>query len=267
MYNCVSLPTLRQGMTDHQVAGRLSSGVDEISRVEIVSLLASRSIIAVLYAMCFLPGIILAAPFFVLADRVSKQKAKEALAKSSVKLEARDVLATWKIMIGMTVVPTMHLLYTASVYYFVDDRWAVVYFFFMPFVSAASILAFENFKKLSKSLRPLAFLLWNNETSAGLVALREECKEEVRQVAEILDWVPDEYEPEFTPTGAPDSPLETTGGESRPCGKMPKTKSAVNLAKLTRQASGESLISEAQRLSKSWLKGPTYDWFAKETDY
>jgi len=257
------------GMTDHQVAGRLSdSEIFSQSRVEIVTLLATRTLIAGIYAMCFLPGTILATPFFILAKQVSAAKAKEALAKSSVKLEANDVLATWKIMIGMVVVPSMHIAYTAAVYYMVDYKWAVVYFFFMPFVSAASILAFENFKRLSKSLRPLAFLLYNNETSAGLVALREECKEEVRQVAEILHWVPDDYEGEFTPTGeGPESPLDMKSQRTFGAGKIPKTQSALNLAKLTRQASGESLRSEAHRMSKSWLSGPTYDWFTSEKDY
>lgn len=64
---------------------------------------------------------------------MASQKAKEAVAKSTVKLEVpaiiplvveqsdgglqgKDVMATWKILISLVFVPCLHLFYTACVY-------------------------------------------------------------------------------------------------------------------------------------------------------
>jgi hypothetical protein len=58
-------------------------------------------------------------------------------------------------------VPILHVLYVICFYAAFGFPIAVIYFFFMPFVSIASILAFENFSHAFKSITPLWMLLGN----------------------------------------------------------------------------------------------------------
>ncbi|RKO98912.1 hypothetical protein CXG81DRAFT_15285, partial [Caulochytrium protostelioides] len=58
------------------------------------------------------PGYCIASPVLQLAVLIAKRKQKEALVASSVKIRARDVVATWKIMAGMVLTPVFYLIYT-----------------------------------------------------------------------------------------------------------------------------------------------------------
>ena len=66
-----------------------------------------------------LPGIILNAPIFIAASIISHRKAKEAVAASTVKLEGRDVLATWKVLVSLGMAPVLYSFYTVIAMYFV----------------------------------------------------------------------------------------------------------------------------------------------------
>jgi len=227
------------GVTDYQVQGRLSNAEDVMGKPEIVSLLAWRVMLLLIYILCFIPGGLAALPFTIVAKLVADMKRKEALAKSSVKLKALDVLATWKILVGIVFVPTLHFFYTMCMFVFYGSSAAIVYFFFMPFVSAASIMAFENFRRVLLSLKPLWLLLHDGSGTKSLAAMREQCKDEVRQLADLLEWVPEESE--VTPRG------ESLSG-----------------IRLLRNSSG---LDVPKAKSKSWLSGPSYDWWASTPDY
>lgn len=216
--------------------------------LQVLTLLTKRVLQCLAYALCFIPGILLALPFFLVASIYSKQKAREAVAKSTVKLKGRDVLATWKILVGTIFVPCLHLFYTICAYFLLGQAAAVVYFFFMPFVSAMSIFAFENFRRVFSSLKPLFLLLNNKEGSEALRGMRDQCKEEVRQIADILEWVPEDYEgPDLSPTGAVGSPQSPH-------------------AKFQLSRSSNDNLQMPKQVSRSWLSGPSYDWWA-DPDY
>lgn len=67
------------------------------------------------------PGTLLFGLVFVTCKLYSKKKAAQALAESNVKVQARDVLATWKLLVAMAVAP---LVYT---YYVVVGTWLYSY--------------------------------------------------------------------------------------------------------------------------------------------
>lgn len=52
------------------------------------------------------------APIFIAASTISRKKAKEALAASTVKIQARDVLATWKVLVSLGMAPVLYGFYT-----------------------------------------------------------------------------------------------------------------------------------------------------------
>jgi len=92
------------GLRDHQVESAARHDW------KTAFLLVYRTGLLMAWAIFALPGVILNAPIFLTAAYISKQKAKEALAASTVKIEARDVVGTWKVLVSLILTP---LLYTS----------------------------------------------------------------------------------------------------------------------------------------------------------
>ncbi|RMD44195.1 hypothetical protein DV735_g1020, partial [Chaetothyriales sp. CBS 134920] len=59
-----------------------------------------------------LPGLLMFWPVFVTTKVISKRKSKEALAASTVKLQGRDVITTWKLLVAMAFAPALYIHYT-----------------------------------------------------------------------------------------------------------------------------------------------------------
>ncbi len=59
-----------------------------------------------------LPGLLMFWPVFVTTKLISMKKSKEALAASTVKLQGRDVITTWKLLVAMGVAPALYVYYT-----------------------------------------------------------------------------------------------------------------------------------------------------------
>ena len=96
-----------------------------------MGLLFYRLFLLLVWTVLALPGVILAGPVFLVASIMSRKKQKgtvarpfsqhtyahflihtpEALAASVVKIAARDVLASWKVLISLGVAPLVYGLY------------------------------------------------------------------------------------------------------------------------------------------------------------
>lgn len=112
-----------------------------------------------------LPGTILFSPVFIGARLISRKKAKEALAGSVVKIKARDVLATWKILISMVFAPLLYIFYstiiTAYCYsraYFAHRSLILIFiasYLLSVTVTYAALVVGEQGMDIYKSLTPL----------------------------------------------------------------------------------------------------------------
>ena len=105
-----------------------------------------------------LPGLVLFAPVFVATKVISARKSREALAASTVKVQARDVLATWKLLVALGFAPVLYAFYTFLVTWwtyrnrvwgYVPDwipLWAVVIsgMVFFPSITFAALRFGEN---------------------------------------------------------------------------------------------------------------------------
>lgn len=98
---------MRMGLHDHQV--ELLSSSD---RTRTLVTFCDRLFKVFLFFGLSLPGIFLFSPVFITARRISRQKAKEALAGSVVKIRARDVLSTWKILVALGLAPALYIFYS-----------------------------------------------------------------------------------------------------------------------------------------------------------
>ena len=156
--------------------------------VDALAILIARSTLLLFYAVALVPGLLLASPLLVTAELIARSKAKAAVAGSRVKLEGKDVVGTWKVLVGIVLVPALHFTYTSLLYSFTAYKHAVAYFFFMPFVSATSIIASESALDLARSIGALYYLIFDRRTGAQLRVSRKRLKDDLRKIADDLGW-------------------------------------------------------------------------------
>ena len=160
-----------------------------------------------------LPGLILFAPVFTATKLISIRKSREALAASTVKLQGRDVMATWKLLVAMGFAPALYWLYTILLTWWTYKNrvqgyvpeWVPLWMVFIvgwiifPSITFAALRFGETGMDIFKSLRPL--LLSFNPTSANtLVKLRETRATLSREVTEVINTLGPEMFPDFDST-------------------------------------------------------------------
>ncbi|KAF7299209.1 Protein kinase domain-containing protein [Mycena indigotica] len=187
------------GLRDHQVprAERL--------RWKTLALLVYRMGLLSVWSVFALPGLILNGPIFILASIISRKKAREALAASRVKIAARDVLASWKVLISLGVAPVLYLFYAiigtiVAIRTNAPLKWRLmtplIVLFGVPAMSYAALKFGEAGMDVLKSLPPLivALIPGQQRSLDQLKAMRVELANEVSSL--INDFGPQQY-PDF----------------------------------------------------------------------
>lgn len=95
---------MQLGLHDHQVESLTRS-----SRWSVLVMFLNRLFKVFLFMGLAMPGVFMFSPIFVTASRISRQKAKEALAASVVKIKANDVISTWKILVALGLAPMVYI--------------------------------------------------------------------------------------------------------------------------------------------------------------
>ncbi|TFY74185.1 hypothetical protein EWM64_g9828, partial [Hericium alpestre] len=155
------------------------------------------------WTLLALPGVILNGPVFLIASIVSRQKAKEALAASVVKVAGRDVLATWKVLISLGIAPLLYGFYAflaAVVAIRADVPWQwriwapIQVIVALPFIGFAALKFGEAGMDVLKSLPPLvvALLPGQQRSLNRLKRMRLELSNELAEV--INEFGPKMYE-------------------------------------------------------------------------
>jgi glycerol-3-phosphate O-acyltransferase / dihydroxyacetone phosphate acyltransferase len=171
-----------------------------------------------------LPGLAMFWPVFVTTKLISRKKSKEALAASSVKLQGRDVITTWKLLVALAFAPALYVYYTVIVsvwlyynrvdgYYtsrvpwwmvartYVPDwvpLWMFAAFFFMlcTSITFAALRIGEIGMDIVKSLPPL-FVALNPTSSNSLVKLRARREHLSASVTNLINTLGPEVFPDF----------------------------------------------------------------------
>ncbi|KAF2267533.1 CTR1 suppressor protein [Lojkania enalia] len=94
---------LALGIRDHQVE------YAKLHFAKAFALLIYRLLKLAALSTLVLPGLLLFSFVFITGKIISIKKSKEALAASSVKIEAKDVMATWKLLVAMAVAPLTYV--------------------------------------------------------------------------------------------------------------------------------------------------------------
>ncbi|KAL1947740.1 hypothetical protein VTO73DRAFT_13464 [Trametes versicolor] len=175
------------GLRDHQVPKAQKAGWKTFG------LLSYRLILLTVWAGLALPGVILNGPIFVTASIISRNKAKEALAASQVKIAGRDVLATWKILVALGVTPVLYSFYAILAAVVATKagaplKWRIwtpfIILMILPMVGYAALKFGEAGMDVLKSLRPLVVALFpGQQRSLGkLKRMREDVANELAEV-------------------------------------------------------------------------------------
>ncbi|THY41951.1 hypothetical protein D6C99_07635 [Aureobasidium pullulans] len=161
-------------------------------------------------AIAVLPGLVLFAPVFITGKVYSIKKSREALAASTVKIQGRDVMATWKLLVSLVVAPLLYNFYNIILaiwthYNHIGGRvpnwvplWAVFAFGYIlfPAITFAALRFGEVGMDIAKSLRPLILSLGPSSGNT-LVKLRAKRASLVEQVTEVINELGPELYPDF----------------------------------------------------------------------
>jgi glycerol-3-phosphate O-acyltransferase / dihydroxyacetone phosphate acyltransferase len=174
-------------ISDHEVS-RSQPRDTLISTASAVFSLLSSVLYLLLCTCLFLPGFIVIFPWRALTRYISNKKKVEAKQKSSVKIDGRDVVATWKLMTSICLIPIQHILYTFFAYLFGGESWGVGYFFFAPFLAMLTVKSTEAGYNLINSIKPLWLALISPESTSDLIVTRSKLKKNVRDLVSTLGW-------------------------------------------------------------------------------
>jgi hypothetical protein len=147
-----------------------------------------RVLLMLVYVVCAIPGMLLVLPVAAIADSVSRREAAKALSKSSVKIAGRDVVATWKLMVTVSITPILHLIYSLIFTAISTPAVGTAYFFFGPLLVGLAVLAIERGASLFRSIRILLVAMYNPKVGDNLVLTRSKLQHDVRQLVKSLEW-------------------------------------------------------------------------------
>ncbi|KAJ1945775.1 Glycerol-3-phosphate/dihydroxyacetone phosphate acyltransferase, partial [Kickxella alabastrina] len=247
------------GIRDHQV------DTMQVGRAHAGALFLWRLLWLLIMGLVALPGTVLNIPVFVITGVASKRKARAALAASTVKVRARDVIATWKVLIALGLVPLLYTVYSVLAVVFVR-RYASELVALVPalasvvtwrswsiylcswalasFMSYTALVFGEQAIDIVKSVRPLFLtLILGAEHTELLVAQRDELSNDITELVNELG--PHIY-PEFSKTRRPvvneQQQQQALGGENRIDHTSVISESADTFHKKMRE--GEQLIRQ-----------------------
>ncbi|KAI1295154.1 hypothetical protein EDD11_007960 [Mortierella claussenii] len=187
------------GLRDHQVNIRTT-------RRHAIELLIWRLVQMIFLSLLALPGTLVNLPVAIVARVISNKKAKEALAASTVKIAGRDVLATWKLLVALGLMPVLYFSYSVMVF-IICGRWfdiswttrllvAWAAWACIPFVTYASIRFGEVGIDIFKSIRPLFLSIIPGEENT-INELRKSRAELQRTINELINELAPEIYPDF----------------------------------------------------------------------
>ncbi|KAF9190102.1 hypothetical protein BGZ50_000451 [Haplosporangium sp. Z 11] len=231
------------GLRDHQVNIRTT-------RRHAVELLIWRVVQVIFLSFLALPGTLMNLPVAIVARVISNKKAKEALAASTVKIAGRDVLATWKLLVALGLMPVLYFSYATIVFFYCGRfdislttrllvawaAWACT-----PFVTYASIRFGEVGLDILKSIRPLFLSIIGEDNTIN--EFRKSRAELQKTITELINELAPEIYPDFDSKRILDpSPND------RPSRPASRSASGTNLA----QTIFKTMNSAAQPINQ-WL--------------
>ncbi|KAI9473901.1 MAG: hypothetical protein EXX96DRAFT_579809 [Benjaminiella poitrasii] len=251
------------GIRDHQV-----SKTNKENNGRLLWLLIKRIFLLIILGLWAFPGAILNLPVVIVAKIISQNKAQAALKSSTVKIAGRDVLATWKLLVGLVLLPTLYALYSLIMFIVVLQtdmafKWKLILplatWSLLPFVSYASLRFGEIGHDILKSIQPTVMALLDPK---GAETLRQSREKLSSNITELIN----EYGPKVFSDFDANYISRTVEPASSSVSRTASTSSlswASAQSKLPRIASG--FFQQVTRMN--WLDDKTIFNWSRAEDY
>ncbi|GMG00374.1 unnamed protein product [[Candida] boidinii] len=180
------------GIRDHQVENATENKFNNFI------LLLSRLSQLIIFLVLSLPGVVLFSPVFIATSIISHKKQKQALKSSLVKIKAKDVIGSWKVLVGLVFAPLLYLTYSIMGTFIIIFKLQIVNYSlfnsllvfilnwaFFVLMTYSSLKTGEVGMDILKSLSPLAISLTSN--SNELQVLKNERKNLSFEVTEVVN--------------------------------------------------------------------------------
>ena len=105
-----------------------------------------------------------------------------------MKIKGLDVVATWKLLVSLIVIPFAHIIYTGVFYFMFGMVFATAYFWFSPFICFLAVIAVERGKRIGSMIVPLFMCALKLDSGSNIYEARQKLKLEVRSVIQELGW-------------------------------------------------------------------------------
>ncbi|KAL5115882.1 Glycerol-3-phosphate/dihydroxyacetone phosphate acyltransferase [Pleosporales sp. CAS-2024a] len=192
------------GLRDHQVH------VAKMHPIAAFGILCFRLAKLIVLGTLVIPGTLLFSFVFISTKLISIAKAKEALAASNVKVQARDVMATWKLLVAMVAAPVAYTWYIIiGLYWYrynncshylpagIRKRYLIVaQLVFYVTVTYGALRFGEVAMDILKSLGPL-WKAMNPFSNSELVKLQERREHLAKRVNDIINELGPEMYDDF----------------------------------------------------------------------
>lgn len=187
-------------LPDHHV-----EDCDEKHKLSLLPVFVGRILKLIFFLLLSLPGSILFSPVFIFSKTYSKKKAKTALANSTVKIKANDVVATWKILVSMGLAPVIYSFYASlGVWYCKRHNYFSSFGLFSTWlglyllgvlVTYSALITGEQGLDLLKSIRPLYLSIFSGSSISELKQFRKDLSQDITDVVNKygIQLFPDDF--------------------------------------------------------------------------
>ncbi|CCI11185.1 unnamed protein product [Albugo candida] len=159
------LDTLRNNLQEYHDTLRIMGLKDH--QVPYIAWWAYRDVIGsalygfLIFALASIPSFVLNVPVGIMARYISRREQQKALASSKVKVTARDVILSKKIVFSSIAIPTLYFLYSLAAIVLTDWYWSSIALLFLsfPLFSFFGVRSVEAGMIELKTILPLLYRL------------------------------------------------------------------------------------------------------------
>ncbi|CAD8112845.1 unnamed protein product [Paramecium sonneborni] len=178
------------GVYDYQVMRMEKNTIMDIYKIAFDLFMA-------LFSLSFaLPGYIMTIPISILLNTYTERERQKALANSKVKLSGKDVIASYKILASIMIVPAAIAIYTVLFHYALK-KWnfiskekqlklTLIFFLLWPFYITAMIRSNDGLIRHSRKVKSQILFFLYQSKYRKLKKQREQLQDKIRKMVDML---------------------------------------------------------------------------------
>ncbi|EDQ92016.1 uncharacterized protein MONBRDRAFT_14444 [Monosiga brevicollis MX1] len=163
------------GLHDHEVVQ-----TTVLQESEIFSGVLQKGFLVLIQTVVLIPFMVFGLPILFACRVVSTFKARAAAASSAVKEHGRDVVATWKVLTALMIVPICLVLYSILLGQLIHPRLTGISWCLLPIIMLGSLHLWDHYTDLVKQLRGLLALMISKQQTVELYYQRCKLKRRIR---------------------------------------------------------------------------------------